>query len=74
MKFRWIFLLAANFANSLFMAFILLSMYTRNSHALTLVEPNELIITIEAIFSTFIVISSVTVACWNFVKKPKDNV
>jgi uncharacterized membrane protein len=70
MKFRWVFLLAANFANSLFMAFILLSMYTRSSHALTLVEPNEFIITIEAFFSVLIVISSVTVAGWNFLKKP----
>jgi flagellar motor component MotA len=70
MKSRWVFLLAANFANSLFMTFILLSMYTRSSHALTLVEPNEFIITIEAIFSTFIVISSATVATWSFLKKP----
>ncbi len=69
MKFRWVFLLAANFANSIFMALILLSMYFKSSHALTLVEPNLLIITIEAIFSMFIVISSATVATWNFLKK-----
>ena len=74
MKLRWVFLLAANFANSLFMAFILLSMFLKSPHAVTLVEPNYLIITFEAIFSMFIVVSSVTVATWNFLKKPQDNI
>ena len=69
MKFRWVFLLAANFANSIFMVFILLSMYLKSSHTVTLIEPNELIITAEVFFSIFIVISSVTVAGWNFLKQ-----
>ncbi len=69
MKLRWVFWFAANFANSLFIAFILLSMYFRSSHTLTLIEPNEYIITIEAIFSTFIVISSAMLAGWSFLKK-----
>ena len=62
------FLLAANFANSLFMAFILLSMYLKSSHVVTLIEPNYLIITFETIRSVFLVVSSATVATWNFVK------
>ena len=69
MKFRWIFLLAANFANSIFMVFILLSMYLQSSHTVTLIEPNELIITAEVFFSIFIVTSSVTVTGWNFLKQ-----
>ncbi len=69
MQFKWVVLLAANFANSLFMAFILLTMYIKSSHAITLIEPNELIITVEAIFSVFIVISSATVAGWGLLKR-----
>jgi flagellar motor component MotA len=69
MKLRWVCLLAANFANSLYMAFILVSMYLNAPHALTLVEPNELIITIEAIVSTIIVISSIVAIGWNLIRR-----
>ena len=71
MQLKWVFLLAANFANSLFMAFLLLSMYLKSSHTVTLIEPNELIIAIEAVFSIFIVASSITVAAWNFLRSSK---
>ena len=72
MKFRWIFLFASNFANSLFMAFVLLSMFFKTPHAVTLIEPNQLIITVEAVFASFIVISTIMIATWHFLERPKS--
>jgi hypothetical protein len=69
MKSRWIILLSANFANSICMAFILVSMYAQSPHRLLLIEPNDFVITGEAVFSLFIVILTISVAAWNFFEK-----
>lgn len=64
MKTYEILLLGANFANSLFMAFVLASMYLQQHHAVTLIEPNNFIITAETITSICIVAVTVTFGAW----------
>ena len=44
MKFRWIFLLGINLVNSLYMAFILVTMFANKPHQILLIEPNNLVI------------------------------
>ncbi len=75
MKTYEIVLLAINFANSLFMAFVLGSMYLQNPHAVTLIEPNSFIITAEAITSISVVALTVAFGVWKLrTAKPKNNV
>jgi hypothetical protein len=55
MKTYEIVLFGANFANSLFIAFVLGYMFIREPHEVMLIEPNSAIITGEAIASICIV-------------------
>ena len=55
MKTYEIVLFGANFANSLFIAFVLAYMFIREPHQVMLIEPNSAIITGEAIASICIV-------------------
>jgi hypothetical protein len=64
MKTYEIVLLALNFANSLFMAFVLTSIYIQQPHAVTLIEPNSFIITAEAITAISVVALTASVGAW----------
>jgi len=68
LKFRWILLLGVNAINSLYMAFLLVTMCVKNPHVVTLVEPNGLIITGEAIFSVIIVGFTFATFAWSLLR------
>ena len=70
MKFRWILILGINAANSLYMAFILVTMFANRPHQILLIEPNNLIITGEAFASVFIATLTLLTITWSIWKNP----
>jgi kynureninase len=69
MRSLWIVLFGANFANSLFMAYVLVSMWLHSSNSVLLIEPSTLIITVEAVFSVGIVMLTVVAGVWSLFKR-----
>ena len=69
MKLRWIFLFGINLANSMYMAFILVTMFVNEPHQILLIEPNNLVITVEAFASVVIAMLTFLAITWNLLKK-----
>lgn len=69
MKLRWIFLFGLNLVNSLYMAFVLVTMFVNKPHQILLIEPNNLVITGEAFTSVFIAVLTLLAITWNLLKE-----
>jgi hypothetical protein len=71
---KWKLLIGMNFANSLFIAYILILMYFQTTHSIILVEKNQVILLTEVLVSISILGATSLAAIWSvFFKKNQRN-